>query len=92
MYRFVNEYKHVTNMPVLKIPSLNITRDLRDKLLKTKSIESYSNEYVMFVVRTALSNILESVTLTSAVWNEKQNFWEGNMSHLGENHRWVITE
>lgn len=79
-------------MLVLKIPSLNITRNLRDELLKTKPIESYSSEYVKFVVRTTLSSILGSATLISAVWNEEQNFWEGNMDYLGENHRWVIVE
>lgn len=80
----------MTCMPVLKIPSLNIVRDLRDKLLKTKPIESYSTKYVEFVVRTTLSSILGNATLISAMWDVKQNCWEGDMNYLGKNHRWVI--
>ena len=82
----------MTCMPVLKIPSLNIVRDLRGKLLKMKPIESYSANYVEFVVRITLSSIFGNATLISAMWDVKQNCWEGNMNYLEKNHRWVMIE
>ena len=79
-------------MLMLKIPALGITRNLRDNLLRTKSLERYSAEYVEFVVRITLSSILGNVTSVSATWNARRNCWEGNFNYLGKNNRWVITE
>jgi hypothetical protein len=79
-------------MPVLKIPNLKITRNLREKLLKTKRLESYSAKYVEFVVRITLSGILGDVGSVSAVWNVKQKCWQGNINYLGKNYHWVIDE
>ena len=79
-------------MPMLKIPALGIAQNLRDNLLRTKPLESYSADYVEFVVRITLSSILGNVTPVSATWNARRNCWEGDMNYLGKNNHWVITE
>jgi len=79
-------------MPTLKIPARGIARNLRDNLLRTKPLESYSAEYVEFIVRITLSSILENATAVCATWNARRNCWEGNFNYLGKNDHWVITE
>ena len=79
-------------MPTLKIQALGIARNLRDNLLRTKPLESYSAEYVEFIVRITLSKISRNINSVSATWNARRNRWEGNMNYLGKNEQWVITQ
>lgn len=76
---------------MLKIPALGIERDLRDKVLRTKPLESYSSGYVVFVVRTALTSTLGIVGPISAIWNERRKCWEGKLKYRGEDLRWAIS-
>jgi len=75
--------KPCDSMPTLKIPALEFATNLRGKILETKPMENYDAEYVRFVVRTTLTNVLRNVTSGSAAWNAKLNRWEGNLVHSG---------
>jgi hypothetical protein len=77
-------------MLVLEIEEAKIRLRTRSKTLATLPLESYSAKYVEFVVRTTLAGSSFDASSISAIWNAKEEHWEGCLKHKGQGYSWIL--